>query len=60
MLGYLTGIFGFAILMGLWFAVQALARRNAHCSGDQDMLEGHGCGACDHKGGCKRSVKGTS
>ncbi len=53
----LTGVGGFALLMGGWFAVQALARRESRCGRDQDMLEGHGCGACDHSGSCRNSRK---
>jgi len=51
---FLTAIFGFALLMGIWLAVQSLARRQSRCPHDQDMLEGHGCGACDHSGACHR------
>ncbi|HML17860.1 MAG TPA: hypothetical protein VK419_12590 [Bryobacteraceae bacterium] len=59
MVSFLTGIFGFALLMGVWFAVQALARKHSRCAPDQDMLEGHGCGACDHSGACHKTMKGT-
>lgn len=47
-------VFGFALFMGIWFAVQALARVHSGCRRDQDMLEGHGCGACDHSGLCRK------
>ena len=45
---FLKGILGFVVLMGIWFVVQAWARRYSRCARDHDMLEGHGCGACDH------------
>lgn len=51
---FIEGIAGFAAILGIWVGVQALARRQSHCSLDQDMLEGHGCGACDHSGACKK------
>ena len=54
MLGFVTGIGGFALLMGIWVAVQSLARGQSHCERDRDMLEGHGCGACDHSGACRK------
>ncbi|MBZ5603898.1 MAG: hypothetical protein LAO79_16490 [Acidobacteriia bacterium] len=54
MISMLTGVLGFALLIGIWFAVQALARRQSRCALDQDMLEGHGCGACDHSGACRK------
>ncbi len=54
MLSFITAIAGIAIVMAIWYGVQALARRSSHCSLDQDMLEGHGCGACDHSGACRK------
>lgn len=56
MAAYLTGIFGFAIVIGIWYLLQALARRRSGCALDQDMLEGHGCGACDRSGACRRKL----
>jgi hypothetical protein len=55
MISFITGIVGIGAVMAVWYAVQALARRQSGCSGDQDMLEGHGCGGCDHSGVCRRA-----
>lgn len=57
MTSFFTGIFGIGIVMGIWFGVQALARRQGRCGRDQDMLEGHGCGACEHFGACRKGEK---
>jgi hypothetical protein len=54
---FVTGIFGFVLLMGIWFAVQAWARAHSRCARDHDMLEGHGCGACNHLGACSREER---
>jgi hypothetical protein len=54
---FLTGILGFVLLMGIWFLVQAWARKQSSCPREHDMLEGHGCGACDHLGACSRDER---
>ena len=50
----LEGIVGFLLVMGVWFVVQALARKQAGCEADRDMLEGHRCGGCDHAASCRK------
>lgn len=54
---FLKGMFGFVLLMGVWFAVQSWARKQSCRERDHDMLEGHNCGACDHSGACSREER---
>jgi hypothetical protein len=47
---------GMAIVMGIWFAVQALVRRVNHKAASEDVLDhlAHGC--C---GGCENAATGS-
>jgi|HubBroStandDraft_6_1064221.scaffolds.fasta_scaffold354415_2 hypothetical protein len=48
---------GFFIVMAVWLAIQAFARRRNGCAPDRDMLDYmlHGCGNCLHGGNCEKS-----
>jgi len=53
----LTAVIGILIIMGAWFVIQAVIRKNSGCGSDRDVLEylAHGCGACDRSKACRKS-----
>ena len=57
----LTAVIGILIIMGAWFVIQALIRKNSGCGSDRDVLEylAHGCGACD-RSKCRKSESAKS
>ncbi|HLJ50656.1 MAG TPA: hypothetical protein VKU01_31800 [Bryobacteraceae bacterium] len=50
----LTAVIGILIIMGAWFVIQAVVRKNSGCGSDRDVLEylAHGCGACERSKAC--------
>ena len=56
LLQFATAIAGMAIVLGLWFVIQAVVRRRSACHGDRDLLDYllNGCGGCDNVS-CTRS-----
>ena len=53
----LKAMVGIGLVMGLWFALQALVRRRTACAADRDVLEYmvHGCAGCHGSGNCRNS-----
>jgi len=55
--GVLKAAAGFFIVLSVWLAIQAFARKKNGCARDRDMLDYmlHGCGNCLHGGKCEKS-----
>ena len=58
-LSLLTGVLGILVVMGGWFALQAIVRRRSGCGADQDVLDfmTHGCGGCKGSDVCRKRKK---
>ena len=49
----------FAVVLGLWFGVQAFIRRRSGCGRNNDVLDfmKHGCAGCKGDGACHNRGK---
>jgi hypothetical protein len=48
-----------ALVLGLWFLLQAYLLWKSGCGGDRDLLDymAHGCASCKGAGACGRKLK---